>query len=150
MDPLENNHLQRRSFDFHQRRMHPPPMAPLHLHRRPFNRLRLRFPGSGNDRCRADIGYGLAAKYWGQGITTQAVKMAVGQVFKDFAEIERVQALVDVENRGSQRVLERAGFKREGHLRKYSYLNGNLKDLFVYSFLRIDNISSPGPSSSSF
>lgn len=35
------------------------------------------FPGSGDDRCRADIGYGLAPKYWGHGIATKAVKIAL-------------------------------------------------------------------------
>ncbi|KAG5549376.1 hypothetical protein RHGRI_014655 [Rhododendron griersonianum] len=28
------------------------------------------FPGSGDDRCTAMIGYGLSVDYWGQGITT--------------------------------------------------------------------------------
>lgn len=41
------------------------------------------FLGSGDDRCRADMGYGIATKYWGQGITTKAVKTALSQVFKD-------------------------------------------------------------------
>ena len=41
------------------------------------------FPGSGDDSCRADMGYGIATKYWGQGITTKAVKIALSQVFKD-------------------------------------------------------------------
>ncbi|GFY90638.1 acyl-CoA N-acyltransferases (NAT) superfamily protein [Actinidia rufa] len=101
------------------------------------------FPGSGDDRCKADIGYGLAVKYWGQGITTRAVKMALSQVFKDFPGIIRLQAFADVENKASQRVLEKAGFLKEGHLRKYTYIKGDLKDLFVYSFLSTDTIPHP-------
>ncbi|KAG5073217.1 hypothetical protein JHK86_008428 [Glycine max] len=34
-------------------------------------------PGTGDDRCRAEIDYVIVAKYWGQGISTKAVKIAV-------------------------------------------------------------------------
>lgn len=93
------------------------------------------FPGSGKDRCRADIGYALAAEFWGQGIASNAVKMAIPQVFRDFPELERLQAYVDVENKASQRVLKKTGFSKEGLLRKYSYLKGRIHDLVVYSIL---------------
>lgn len=74
------------------------------------------FPGSGDDRCKADIGYGVAPKYWGQGVATKAVEMALPQVFKDFPEVVRLQAFVFVENKASQRVVEKAGFQKEGLL----------------------------------
>ncbi|WKA03085.1 hypothetical protein VitviT2T_021217 [Vitis vinifera] len=93
---------------------------------------------SGNDICKADIAYAIAAKYWGQGITTKAVKMAVSEVFKDFPDLVRLQAFAAVENKASQRVLEKAGFTKEGLLRKYTYLKGQLKDLVIYSFLSTD------------
>ncbi|XP_015875483.2 uncharacterized protein LOC107412264 [Ziziphus jujuba] len=96
------------------------------------------FQGSGEDRCRADVGYGLAVKYWGQGIVTQAMKIAVPQVFKDLPEIVRLQAHTDVENKASQRVLEKVGFEREGLLRKYTIRKGSLRDLVIYSFLSTD------------
>lgn len=96
------------------------------------------FPGSGDDRCRADIGYGLAPKYWGHGIATKAVKIALPHVFEEFPELLRLQAFVDVDNKPSQRVLEKAGFQKEGLLRKYAYLKGKLENLFVYSFLSTD------------
>lgn len=47
-----------------------------------------------------------------------AVKAAVAEVFRDRLELERLEALVDVDNVASQRVLEKAGFTREGLLRK--------------------------------
>ncbi|KAL0397614.1 UNVERIFIED_CONTAM: putative N-acetyltransferase YoaA [Sesamum calycinum] len=97
------------------------------------------FPGSGDDRCRADLGYAIGVEYWGQGITTRAVKMATTQVFNDFPEIVRLQAFASVENKASQRVLERAGFVKEGLLRKYSYLKGSIQDLLVFSFLSTDH-----------
>ncbi|XP_068340529.1 uncharacterized protein [Pyrus communis] len=96
------------------------------------------FPGSGDDRHKADMGYALAARYWGLGITTKAVKIALSQVFKDYPDLVRLQSFVAVENKASQRVLEKVGFQREGVLRKYLYLKGDIKDMVVYSFLSSD------------
>lgn len=96
------------------------------------------FPGSGDDRHKAELGYAIAAKYWGQGITTKAVEVAISQVFKDLPNLARLQAFADVENKASQRVLEKAGFQKEGVLRRYGYLKGNIKDLVSYSLLSTD------------
>ncbi|KAJ9700384.1 hypothetical protein PVL29_005942 [Vitis rotundifolia] len=79
-------------------------------------------PESGDDRCRAHIGYALGWEYWGQGIVTVALKMALSIVFKEFQDLVRVQALVEVENKGSQRVLEK------------------VRDMFIYGFLSTDPI----------
>ncbi|GKE91689.1 acyl-CoA N-acyltransferases superfamily protein [Tanacetum coccineum] len=87
---------------------------------------------------KAEIGYSLARRYWGQGIMTQALKMSVKMVLKDFPEIVRLEAFADVENIASQRVLEKAGFKKEGLLRKNSFINGSFVDEFIYSFLNPD------------
>lgn len=93
------------------------------------------FPGSGDDRCRADIGYAIAVKYWGHGIAPMAVKIALSEIFKHFPDVVRLQAYVDVENKASQRVLEKCGFIQEGHLRRYTYFKGKIRDLYVYSIL---------------
>lgn len=61
-------------------------------------------------------------KYWGQGIVIQAMKIAVPQLFKDQPEIVRLQAFVNVENKASQRALEKVGFQKERLLRKYFIL----------------------------
>ncbi|KAI9194459.1 hypothetical protein LWI28_006230 [Acer negundo] len=80
-------------------------------------------PESGDDdRCRAHIGYAVAEGYWGQGIMTMALKLAISKVFEDMREsLVRLEALVEVENKGSQRVLEKVGFQKEGLLRKYGF-----------------------------
>ncbi|CAI9762840.1 unnamed protein product [Fraxinus pennsylvanica] len=78
-------------------------------------------PATGDDRCRADLGYAIAVQYWGQGITTRAVKMVLCQVFKEFPELVRLQAYTVLENKGSQRVLAKAGFVREGVLNLGKY-----------------------------
>ncbi|XP_042500457.1 uncharacterized N-acetyltransferase p20-like [Macadamia integrifolia] len=97
-------------------------------------------PASGDDRCRAEIGYGLAVDYWGQGITTIAVKMALPIVFKEMPYLLRIQALVDPENKASQRVLEKVGFIKEGLLRNYTFHKGVIRDVIFYGFLSTDSI----------
>ncbi|OMO80781.1 hypothetical protein CCACVL1_12759 [Corchorus capsularis] len=93
---------------------------------------------SGNDRCRGELGYVLASNYWGKGIVTRAVKMVADTIFEEWPHLERLEALVDVENVGSQKVLEKAGFSREGVLRKYCVLKGKSRDMVMFSLLSID------------
>ncbi|KAJ0982532.1 hypothetical protein J5N97_010787 [Dioscorea zingiberensis] len=77
-------------------------------------------PGAADDdQHKASVGYRLAYDYWGQGIATAALKMVVESVFSEWPRLERLEAMADLENKGSQRVLEKAGFEKEGVLRKY-------------------------------
>ncbi|KAE8733418.1 serine/threonine-protein kinase EDR1-like [Hibiscus syriacus] len=93
------------------------------------------FPFSGDeDKHKANFGYGVAVKYWGHGIATKAAKLAVSRFFLDFPEVVRLEAYVDVENLGSQKVVEKAGFQKEGLLRKYAFIKGKSRDLVLYSF----------------
>ncbi|WOL07966.1 hypothetical protein Cni_G16717 [Canna indica] len=94
--------------------------------------------GVGCDRCKGELGYVLAAGHWGKGYATAAVKTVVASIFKEVEGLERVEALVLVENKGSQRVLEKAGFKREGVLRKTMVLKGRTVDLVMFSFISTD------------
>ncbi|KAL4200244.1 hypothetical protein AMTRI_Chr03g55390 [Amborella trichopoda] len=59
------------------------------------------------------LSYMLASTYWGRGLAMTAVKAAVSRVFKDIPELERLDAFVDAENVGSQRVLEKVGWVHE-------------------------------------
>lgn len=92
----------------------------------------------GNDKCRGEIGYVLGSKYWGKGIATRAVKMASDAIFDEWPHLERLEALVDVENVGSQKVLLKAGFTQEGVLRKYFIHKGKTRDTVMFSLLSTD------------
>jgi [ribosomal protein S5]-alanine N-acetyltransferase len=60
----------------------------------------------------------------------------------DHFQLERIQALIEPDNRPSQRLVESKGFHREGLLRHYEYTNGKFDDLYMYSLLRSEfNIS---------
>lgn len=95
-------------------------------------------PFYGTNKCRGELGYVIASKYWGKGIATKAVKMAVSAIFVDWPHLERLEAVVDVDNPGSQRVLEKVGFRKEGVLRKYYLLKGKTKDIVMFSILSGD------------
>ncbi|XP_027120850.1 uncharacterized protein [Coffea arabica] len=96
-------------------------------------------PFQGNAQCRGEIGYVLASKYWGKGIATKAVKLVASTIFVEWPHLERLEALVDVANVGSQRVLEKVGFSKEGVLRKYCLLKGKPRDMVMFSLLSTDS-----------
>jgi RimJ/RimL family protein N-acetyltransferase len=52
------------------------------------------------------------------------------------SSLNRIQAITDTRNLSSQRVLEKAGFMKEGLLRKTAFIRGDWRDLFIYSILR--------------
>nr|XP_004247574.1 uncharacterized protein LOC101247959 [Solanum lycopersicum] len=92
----------------------------------------------GSDICRGEIGYELSSKYWGKGIATMAVKMVASTIFVDWPHLARLEGVVAVDNIGSQRVLEKAGFIKEGVLRKYYLVKGKPIDIVMFSLLSID------------
>ena len=96
------------------------------------------FSSSGADRQRAEIGYALGFEYWGKGIATFVVKLVTEAIFWEWPNLERLEAVVDVENLASQRVVEKVGFLREGVLRKYYFFREKSRDMVMYSLLLSD------------
>ena len=86
-------------------------------------------------RCGAELGYWLGEPHWNKGIVSGAVAAFVGYAFETF-EIERIWATVYDGNAGSARVLEKAGFKREGTLRRSVIKDNQVLDTFMYALLR--------------
>uniref|UniRef100_J3LTM8 N-acetyltransferase domain-containing protein n=1 Tax=Oryza brachyantha TaxID=4533 RepID=J3LTM8_ORYBR len=72
------------------------------------------------------------------GVATAALKRALATAFADLPGVERVEALVDVDNAASRRALEKAGFHQEAVLRSYCVVNGRLRDMVIYSFISTD------------
>jgi RimJ/RimL family protein N-acetyltransferase len=66
------------------------------------------------------------------------IGMLLDYVFKNQPEINRVQAIMDVDNEASIRLFEGCRFKREGILRGISYHHGVFRDSLMYSMLRDD------------
>jgi RimJ/RimL family protein N-acetyltransferase len=84
------------------------------------------------ERCAVEIGYWLGRAYWNRGIATVAVRS-----FTDFAfrthPITRVYALAFAANAASIRVLQKAGFRYEGRMRRSAVKNGVVIDQVIYA-----------------
>jgi len=84
-----------------------------------------------------EIGYWLGRKFWGRGLATEAVGLALEFSF-EILKLHRVSAMVHEENSGSIRVLEKNGLTREGILRKAGRIDGRWQDLHTYGILRFE------------
>jgi RimJ/RimL family protein N-acetyltransferase len=92
----------------------------------------------------ADIGFTLAPKYQGHGYATEAVQRVVEHLFRDRG-LHRVSAECDARNVRSARLLERVGFRREGHRIANTWIKGEWTDEFLFGLLAADWFSSrPG------
>jgi len=81
------------------------------------------------------IGYKLLPKERNKGYCTEAVKIIVDYLFLS-RNLVRIQAETNPKNIASQKVLEKAGFKKEGLIRKSVYIRGKWQDGVLYSILR--------------
>jgi ribosomal-protein-alanine N-acetyltransferase len=83
------------------------------------------------------IGYNLAKQHTGKGYGTAAVKLALDIAFNKL-NFHRVRAEAQPENIGSLRVLEKAGFSKEGLLRKNLLVNNEWRDHVCLAILKED------------
>lgn len=86
-------------------------------------------------RVSAEIGYWVSEVYWGKGFATRAVEAATEWAFTEY-KLTRVFALVFIHNAPSVRVLEKAGYQKEGVLRRSAVKNGVVLDQIMYSKVR--------------
>lgn len=81
------------------------------------------------------IGYTLIPNERNKGYCTEAVKIMVDYLFLS-KDIVRIQAETNPRNLASQKVLEKAGFQKEGLVRKSVFIRGKWRDGLLYSILR--------------
>ena len=84
---------------------------------------------------RSEIGFALLQKRWGNGLGSEAVTAVIEFAFGTM-DLHRIEADVDPRNERSLRLLERLGFRREGHLRERYYMNGERQDAVMLGLLR--------------
>ena len=80
----------------------------------------------------ATFGYWLGQAHWGKGIATAAAR-ALKEHALAGEHLKRLEAAVFEWNPASMRVLEKAGFVREGVLRKSVFKDGQLIDQVMYA-----------------
>lgn len=87
------------------------------------------------ERTSAEIGYWVGRAYWGRGIATEAVRAVTEHAFATY-DLTRVYALPFAENAASIRVLEKAGYVREGLLRRSAIKDSIVRDQLMYATVR--------------
>lgn len=85
-----------------------------------------------------EVGYVLARPYWSKGYMTEVLRAVIEWAFSQ-PDIFRVQAICDVDNIASARVMEKAGMTREGLLQRY-VLHPNIsdepRDAYIYAVVK--------------
>jgi len=84
---------------------------------------------------RANISYALFPEKWGRGYASEAVDKVISCGFQELG-LERIGAIVFVENIASNQLLTKLGFTKEGTLKKYMYQNDIVYDTNIYSLLK--------------
>jgi len=86
------------------------------------------------ERYSAEVGYWLGEEFWGQGICTSALKAATPYALEVYP-LNRIFATPFSKNLASIRVLEKAGYRREGIMRQSAFKDGRFLDEVLYAFV---------------
>lgn len=89
-----------------------------------------------NWNSRAEIGYMLNKKYWGQGIGSEAGQKVIEYAF-EVIELHRIEALIHPDNIASIKLSKKLGFKEEGLKDKCAFnrSTGEFEDRLIYGIL---------------
>lgn len=82
----------------------------------------------------AELGYWLGEAHWGRGLMTRVVRGVLPVVIGRW-NLSRVTAYAATDNVASIRVLERAGFAREGLMRARAVRDGHVQDHVVFGLV---------------
>lgn len=84
---------------------------------------------------KTEIGYWLGDDYVGKGLVTCACQKLINHAFMDL-EFRKIEINVASKNTKSKVIPERLGFKKEGVIRNFEYLNSEYLDRTVYGLLK--------------
>ena len=84
------------------------------------------------ERVSAEMGYWLGESVWGRGIATEALRAVTAEAFRRF-DITRLYAVPFADHPASLRVLEKAGYVKEGLMRQSAIKDGKIRDQFLYA-----------------
>jgi RimJ/RimL family protein N-acetyltransferase len=82
-----------------------------------------------------NVGVWIAPAHRGKGHGAEAQRQLAAYLFAN-TYFERVEASTEADNTGEQRALEKAGFTREGVLRKACFRDGEWRDMVMFSKVR--------------
>jgi len=88
-----------------------------------------------HSKHKGEIGYCIHPDFRGKGLATKAVKLLTKYAFKKY-KLKRISVMGRAKNKASARILEKAGYKLEGILKKNKYVNNKYLDDFIYARIR--------------
>ena len=89
------------------------------------------------EQKRGELDYLLSREYWNRGLMTEAAIEIIRFGFERM-ELDRIEAICELANVTSARVMEKAGMQFEGVLRNYIQHDGKPLDMKMYSIIRKD------------
>ncbi|WP_141432200.1 GNAT family N-acetyltransferase [Bacillus sp. 03113] len=89
---------------------------------------------------RAEIGYEIHPDHWRKGYAQEAISKILNYGFEELG-LNRIGAVVFIENKASNQLLTKMGFQKEGVLKDYMYQNGMPHDTNVYSIIKKKAVS---------
>ncbi len=84
------------------------------------------------------IGYWMGERFAGRGYMSEAVGVIKSHAFSTLA-LHRLEAACIPDNERSVRLLKKAGFALEGHIRSYLKINGRWRDHLLFSTVEGDD-----------
>jgi ribosomal-protein-alanine N-acetyltransferase len=94
---------------------------------------------------RAATGYDLNREYWRRGIMFEAMSTILAYGFGELG-LHRIEAIIDIENEASKKLLLKLGFTYEGNLRQRYAFRDRFEDEYYFGLLRDEWRGSAEPS----
>ena len=86
-----------------------------------------------NHRC--EMGYMILPQHQGKGYVSEAIDAVLEYGFNDL-QMHSIEAVIDPENKASERVLQKNGFVKEAHILENELHDGKFWDTVIYSILK--------------
>lgn len=94
------------------------------------------------DPRQIEIGFTLAQEHQGKGYASEALSALINSLFRELGK-HRVTAICDAKNASAVRLLERLGFRREGHFIQNIWFKGAWGDEYLYAILNSEWLVTP-------
>lgn len=100
------------------------------------------FHSDRSHHLKTELAYRAGRRFWNRGYVTEAVDRLVRYVLGETA-MNRIEATCMVDNRASERVLQKAGFRLEGVMRQSHRRGDGFHDMKLYALLADDLDAEP-------
>jgi len=90
-----------------------------------------------DDGHSAEVGYTFDSRHWGNGYAVESLDGLLAYLFNEL-DVTRVFGMLHPDNPASAIVLERTGFRFEGHTRGSFWLDDEVSDDWIYGMVRED------------